>query len=112
MKTFFYCLLAFTLGAAITALLGWRLFVGTVQMAELSNIRIHSQTLKLLEENDIKTLTQLSCFAIRNGLEYYENDLSKWFLAIENARGSADMTAQFLRETKKQIENEEVCMPR
>ena len=109
MRIFFYCFSSFILGATIIGLLSWRFFIGTLQMSELSSIRVHSQTLKLLSENKVDELSQISCFAIKNGIEYYENELSNWFLAIENASGTPEMTQQFLLQTKKQIENKEVC---
>ncbi|MBU3023493.1 hypothetical protein [Aestuariibacter sp. A3R04] len=109
MKTFFYCFFSFVLGVIVVGLIGWRFFVGTVQMAELSNIRVHSQTLELLGENKVEELAQVSCFAIKHAVEYYENDLSKWFLAIDNAHGSPEMTQQLLFRAKNQIKNEDVC---
>lgn len=77
-------------------------------MSILTEMNVHSVSLDLISENNVSDLKQSNCFVLKVGLENH-TQFARSIWAIDNARGTPEMTQEFLSKVKNQIENTELC---
>ena len=108
MKTLAYCILSFVLGALIAGFLGYILFVYNIQSSNISEMRISSQSVSLLEQGNERSLKAYHCANLETGLNIFE-DLQGLFLSSKNLYGTDEQTNNFILEVKAQLSNEVLC---
>lgn len=108
MKTITICVVSFMLGATIAGCIGVKMFVGLGQMSILSEMNAHSVSLDMLSKNNVSDLKQSNCFTLKAALENYAQ-FSESFWAVDNARGTPEMTQEFLSKVKEQVKNTDLC---
>ncbi len=108
MKTISIGVLSFILGAVIAGMIGFKMFIGLAQMGILTEMNAHSVSLDMISEGNVSELKKSNCFVLKVALENYAQ-FEDSFWAIDNARGTPEMTQEFLSKVKVQVKNSELC---
>lgn len=108
MKSLTIGVVSFILGLIVAGCIGFKMFIGQAQMGVLAEMNAHSVSLDFISENNISDLNQSNCFVLEVALENYAQ-LSSNIWAVDNARGTPEMTQEFLSKVKNQVQNTELC---
>tara|TARA_B110000116_G_C16490932_1_gene426844 strand:+ start:173 stop:589 length:417 start_codon:yes stop_codon:yes gene_type:complete len=100
--------ISFILGAAIAGCIGFKMFISLAQMGILTEMNAHSVSLDMISENKVDDLNKSNCFVLKVALENYAQ-FEQSFWSIDNARGTPEMTQEFLAKVKEQVKNTVLC---
>lgn len=108
MKSITIGFISFILGAVISGCIGFKMFIGLAQMGILTEMNAHSVSLEMISENKVDDLKKSNCFVLNVALENYVQ-FEQSFWSIDNARGTPEMTQEFLTKVKEQVKNTVLC---
>lgn len=108
MKTTTIGVISFVLGGVIAGSIGLKMYIGLAQMSILTEMNAHSVSLGMIADNKVDELKATNCFVLNNALNNYAQiEQSVW--SIDNARGTPEMTHEFLTKVREQVQSTELC---